>query len=115
MLFLGFGENGENEVSQWSLWNDQILWRIELNQQVLAGSEDDRERMEVAAQQINGRTLVSGETDDDSGDSLLTFSGGLTLRTFLVTAEDNPTWNLSSCDSESAIPRVVRKKQEPQQ
>jgi hypothetical protein len=103
VLFLEFGGN-RGEDGNWSLWSDQILWRCEQHGEILAGSEDDRERMEAAAQQINGRTLISGETDCDSGDSVLTFSGGLIIRTFLLTAEENQLWNLSQGGSKAVMP-----------
>ncbi len=121
MLFLEFGERTrpddlkQHRSGEWSLWSDQILWRIEQIDRVLAGSEDGREKMEAAVRQIDGRVLVSGEIDPDSGDSVLTFSQDLLLRTFVLTTEEDPRWNLRYEDSESVMvgPELQRKSDEP--
>ena len=109
VLFLEFGtrtspDDLRNHPSgEWILWCDQILWRIEPGDRVLAGSEDDRDTMEAAVRQMNGRALVSGEMDPDSGDSVLTFSENLVLRTFVLTSEEDARWNLRHENSESVM------------
>lgn len=101
VLFLEFGEPQPLDARQnhpsgeWSLWCDQILWRLEQRDRVLAGSEDNRYIMKRAVEEINGRILVSGEISKTTGDSLLVFSDDLVLRTFVNTTEADARWCLS--------------------
>jgi len=62
--------------------SDQIQWRIEREECVLAGSEDGWTEMEHAVQQLNGNTLLSA--DLNAGDSILSFTNHLILRTFVI-------------------------------
>ena len=88
---------------EWSLWCDQILWRIEQGGRVLAGSEDDRPTMEAAISQMNGHTLLSGEICRDTGNTALRFSDGLVLRTFVITSDEDARWNFRHCDSDVVL------------
>lgn len=53
VVFLEFGclqppGPGENHPrGEWGLWCEQIEWRIELGDSIIAGSEDDRATMEA--------------------------------------------------------------------
>jgi hypothetical protein len=64
-LFLEFGEpQSPNDLrnhrsGEWSLWCDQILWRIEHEDRVLGGCEDDEPTMDRAIEQLNGHILSS--------------------------------------------------------
>jgi hypothetical protein len=104
VLFLEFGEFRPLEdlrkhpSGEWTLWCDEILWRIEQGVRVLGGSEDDRSVMESAIDQINGHILLSGEISELSGDSLLIFTGDLVLRTFVITTERDARWNFRDRD-----------------
>lgn len=109
VLFLEFGEpqppNGQKHPSgEWSLWCDQVLWRIEQGDRVLAGSEDERPILKSAIEEINGRILVSGEISTATGDSLLVFSDGLVLRTFINTTEEDARWHLLHRGNDFARP-----------
>lgn len=105
VLFLEFGDRIGPETLQyhrsgeWSLWCDQILWRIEQQDRVLAGSEDDRSTMEAAIDQINGHVLMSGETCGSTGDSILRFNDDLVLRTFVLTSEEDARWHFKHGDA----------------
>jgi hypothetical protein len=106
-LFLEFGESrpsGPREThprGEWGLWCDQIEWRIEQGDRVIAGSEDDRSTMEAGIHEINGKSFLSGEIFR-SGDSILTFSDGLILRTFVITAEEDANWNFRDQNGDSS-------------
>ena len=99
VLFLEFGEPQpindlkRHHSGEWSLWCDKILWRIELGDRVLAGSEDARPLMESAIEQVNGRILVSGQISPSRGDSLLEFTDHLVLKTFVTTSEEDARWH----------------------
>jgi hypothetical protein len=105
VLFLEFGEltfvdgRRKHPCGEWSLWCDQILWRMEQGSRVLAGSEDDAEVMEAAIAHLNGRTLISAAVDPDTGHSTFMFTDELVLRTFVVTSEEDARWNLGHRDS----------------
>jgi hypothetical protein len=98
VLFLEFGQpqplhDGRNHPSgEWGLWCEQVEWRIELRDEVVAGSEDDRATMERGIKQLDGKTFVSGKLFPLSGDSALTFSDDLVLRTFVITSEEDARW-----------------------
>ena len=100
VLFLEFGEPqplkdlDRHPFGEWSLWGDHILWRIEQEDRVLAGSEDDRSVMERAIEQINDRVLVSGEISQSTGDSQLEFADHIVLKTFVLTSEEDARWQL---------------------
>ena len=106
-LFLEFGQSqppGPREThprGEWGLWCDQIEWRIELGDRVIAGSEDDRSTMEAGIYEINGKSFLSGEISP-SGDSTLTFSDSLILRTFVITTEEDASWNLRDQKGDSS-------------
>lgn len=105
VLFLEFGElrfvdhRRKHPSGEWSLWCDQILWRMEQGQRVLAGSEDDPQTMEAAIAHLNGRTLISVAVDPAMGDSTFLFTDELVLRTFVVTSEEDARWNFRYSDS----------------
>ena len=116
VLFLEFGEHqplGDRRMhhasGEWSLWCDQILCRIEQGDRILAGSEDDRSIMESAIEQMNGRTLVSGEISQSTGDSRLEFTDSIVLKTFVLTSEEDARWNLTHLRSDGVLlgPRLA--------
>ena len=98
VLFLEFGQSQPlrdgrtHPCGEWGLRRDQIEWRIEQRDHIVAGSEDDRATMESGIRQIDGKTLVSGEILQPSGDSVLTFLDGLVLRTFVISSEEDSRW-----------------------
>jgi hypothetical protein len=100
VLFLEFGKpqslrDGRTHPSgEWGLRSDPIEWRIEQRDHIVSGSEDDRATMESGIKQIDGKTFVSGEILQPSGDSVLTFSDDLVLRTFVVSSEQDSRWIL---------------------
>jgi hypothetical protein len=107
-LFLEFGERAcaddlHHPSGEWSLWCNAILWRIEQGDRVLAGSEDDRDTMDAAVNQLNGNALISGGICRYTGDSVLTFTDNLVLRTFVLTSEEDARWNLRRGDSEPVM------------
>lgn len=109
VLFLEFGDRTladdlhHRRSGEWSLWCDQILWRIEQGERVVGGSEDDRERMEAAVAELNGHTLISAAVDPETRDSVLTFADDLVLRTFVLTSEEDARWNFRQGDSEFVL------------
>jgi hypothetical protein len=105
VLFLEFGEPIPDDLKhhrsgEWSLWSDQILWRIEQGERVVAGSEDDRQKMEAAVAELNGHTLLSITIDPETRDSVLAFTEDFVLHTFVLTSEEETGWNFRQGNSE---------------
>jgi len=104
VLFLEFGapqplqDRQRHPRGEWGLSCDNIQWRIEQGDRVLAGSADDRPVMESAIEQINGRILVSGDISQLTGDSLLEFTDHLVLKTFVITSEEDARWQFRRGD-----------------
>ena len=98
MLFLEFGQpqplrqSETHPRGEYGLWCDQIEWRVDRRDDIVAGSEDDRATMEIGIQEIDGKTLISAELLI-SGDSIFKFSDDLVLRTFVITSEEDARWN----------------------
>jgi hypothetical protein len=98
VLFLEFGQpqpprDGRTHPhGEWGLQSDLVEWRIEQRDHIVSGSEDDRATMESGIKQIDGKTFVSGEILQPSGDSVLTFSDDLVLRTFVISSEEDSRW-----------------------
>jgi hypothetical protein len=98
VLFLEFGtpqplrDNATHASGELGLHCDWIEWRIEQRGRVLAGSEDDRPTMEGGIKQIDGKTFKSAVISWPSGDSILTFSDDLVVRTFVITSEEDARW-----------------------
>jgi hypothetical protein len=99
LLFLEFGraqplrDRQNHPKGEWGLWRDHIEWRIEQRDHIIAGSEDDRATMESGIGQIEGKTFASGEILHPYGDSVLTFSDDVILRTFVIASEEDARWN----------------------
>jgi hypothetical protein len=102
-LFLELGppqplvERENHPKGKWGLWCDTMVWRIEQGDQVHAGLEDDRDTAEKAVKRIDGATFISGELLP-FGDSILTFSDNLVLRTFRAAIEEDARWLFRDMD-----------------
>jgi hypothetical protein len=101
-LFLEFGqlrqekETPRHPTGEWTLTSDKILWRVESNGRAVGGSEDDRSTMEAAVRELQGKTLISSQSMEPSGDSILTFSDGVILRAFALLTNSNTQWELTA-------------------
>jgi hypothetical protein len=104
VLFLEFGQSQplldrENHPrGEFGLWCDWIEWHIERRGHVITGSEDDRAAMETGIAELEGMVFGYGELLLPSGDSILTFSDDLVLRTFVTTSEEDARWNFRDRD-----------------
>jgi hypothetical protein len=122
VLFLEFGEpqplrdREQHPRGEWGLWCDQILWRVEQGDRVLAGCEDDDAIMDSAIQQINGRILLSGQISESTGDSILEFTDHLVIKTFVPTTEEDARWSFRHGDADYVTlgPKLVENTAEPQ-
>jgi hypothetical protein len=103
VLFFEFGalrpaENAKHHPrGELALWTGSVSWRLEQGERVIAGSCDDKATMNLAIERVNGAVFISGELLP-TGDSKLFFSGGLTLRTFVDTTEEDARWVLRNRD-----------------
>lgn len=84
---------GDKEHGEWHLWIYLCSWRIEQDQEVLAGSaEDEREKAEDAISKLNGEVLEK-IVIRDPWDLELHFSNELVMRTFADSASEE-SWFL---------------------
>jgi hypothetical protein len=67
---------------EWQLWVQHSCWRIEARNKVIAGSDDDRERLERALRYIVNNTLVAVELSPPAPDVVMRFDAGVVLRLF---------------------------------
>jgi hypothetical protein len=105
-LFLEFGERTVSQdlknhpSGEWSLQCGAVLWRIEQEEHVLAGSEDGPPETEAAVDRLNGLVIVGGVIAEFTGDTVLRFSDGTVLRTFVLTTEEDARWSMRYRDGE---------------
>ena len=83
---------------EWHLWVYNCAWRLQTADAVLAGSEDDRERLRTVLEALNGKTLRSFTVYCPAGEATLTFEGDLELRLFPVTTTDYEHWMVFAPD-----------------
>lgn len=79
---------------EWHLWVYCCAWRLETPTAVLAGSEDERPKLEEAVKNLEGRTLLSVELMAPSLQATLLFDTGLRLHLLPVTSEEYEHWLL---------------------
>ena len=89
MVTFEFGEKIEintekrySEMGEWHVWIYMSPWRLETDQQVLAGSEDAREYLMKAIKAIEGRILENVEIKYPSLETTFFFDGGYVLVIF---------------------------------
>jgi hypothetical protein len=99
-LTVEFGESqppteaGGGARGEWHLWVYCCAWRLEMEKEVVAASEDPRPKLEEAAQRLNGCTLRAIDVQRPALETTFTFDDGLTLRLFPVFSEDYEHWML---------------------
>ncbi|MFI7542212.1 hypothetical protein [Actinoplanes sp. NPDC049599] len=74
------------------LWVYCSAWRIETTQQIIASSEDAREKLEPAVKVLDGHTLHNAEVQWPSLSATFHFDGGLVLRTFSIFSAEYDHW-----------------------
>jgi hypothetical protein len=80
------GKNSE-ERGTWHLWVYCCAWRLETQDDVLAYSEENRERLAQVLENLEGQVLLSVSVDCPGGDTVLRFAGGVVLRLMPIEAE----------------------------
>ncbi|HEX6293045.1 MAG TPA: hypothetical protein VFZ66_27935 [Herpetosiphonaceae bacterium] len=84
---------------EWHLWIYYCAWRLEQGDQVLAGSEDPRPKMESAVRQLEGLDLQAVDLVLPGLDTIFTFGNGFILRIFPVYSEEHDHWMLYTPDN----------------
>ena len=83
---------------EWHLWIYMCEWRIEKGSEILAGSEDDHSKVEIALQSFNNKTLTSMEILSSFLDTLFIFEDEVNLRTFSRDSKECEHWMLFTPD-----------------
>jgi hypothetical protein len=91
-----FGKQQSAESSltphgEWHLWLYMCSWRFELEENILAASDDDRPSIEGAFKNIDLDPVIAVELGEPSVDLRVEFSGGVVLRTFSMSSAPNMT------------------------
>lgn len=79
---------------EWHLWIMMSAWRLNLNQDPILGSGDEREIVNEKLLILEGRKFISGKIINDSFDCLLEFEGNITLHVFSFCTSDSRQWML---------------------
>jgi hypothetical protein len=94
---LDFGSlvtNADGRIrGEWQLWIYYSAWRIDSNENIVVGSEDDRESIQSILADVETRTLTSVEVHMPSLGLDLNF-GDLLLHVFPITSSDAEHWML---------------------
>ena len=83
---------------EWHLWLYGCGWRLEQGESVIIASEDNRSKIEVAIQRLEGRVLQSFELLTPALDAVLTFEDDIVLRLFSLYTEEMDSWILFTPD-----------------
>lgn len=83
---------------EWCLSIHRCAWRIEKDNEVLAGAEDTRPQIEAALQLLDRKVLISVEIMSLFLDTLFTFEDNLKLRTFSRNVKDGVHWKFFTPD-----------------
>jgi hypothetical protein len=83
----------------WTLWTDQAAWRIDGQDGMVGGSEDDRDTMSRAVQTLVGRRLEAVTVADRSPEASFRFQGEYELKIFPVYSSGRDHWSLAMPDN----------------
>jgi hypothetical protein len=107
---LGFGKDLKTEVivhkkkevdirPEWLFWVYMCFWELEKSNELLATSEDDREKIKKALKALEGKNLINVEILESSYEIQLEFEGELLLSLYTNdSSEDNVQWMLFTPD-----------------
>ncbi|HEU5375948.1 MAG TPA: hypothetical protein VFV38_10950 [Ktedonobacteraceae bacterium] len=93
---------------EWHLWVYGGAWRLEKEGRVIVASEDDRTKIEMEIQCIEGCVLQSFEVMTPALDALLVFEDEIVLRIFSIYSEETEergmdNWLLYTPDAGNVI------------
>ena len=89
---------------EWLLWVYMCFWSIMKATKILADSDDEREIIEEALKEIEGKKLLNVEVLSKTYDMKLAFEDGIVLSLFSNNAEDdNVQWRLFTPDSQVLV------------
>ncbi len=83
---------------EWHIWIYMCSWRIDKNKTPLVGSNDSREKIELALQKANNKKLLKYEILNDSLDAIFHFENKVTLSLFNTNTEEGEHWLLFTPD-----------------
>jgi hypothetical protein len=80
-------------TGEWHFYIDNVAWRLETPDDVVAGSEDHSEEViDVALQQLENKTLLSVEITLPCFDTIIRFEDDFILRLFPRFSEESRHW-----------------------
>jgi hypothetical protein len=91
--------NKENKISgEWYLWVYMCGWRLEKQNQFIAGCEDSRKKLEKDVKLMEGLAIKSIEILPYFGDTTIYFDQEVILRLFAIYSQDDEIWQLFTPD-----------------
>jgi hypothetical protein len=87
-------EASERPHGEWHLWVYCCAWRLETEDEVVAASEDPRQKLQAAVQRLNNRVLQAVKVERPALETTFTFDDELTLRLFPIFSKDFEHWML---------------------
>ena len=102
-LTMEFGKPEANPTGhvthgEWHLWLYMCMWRIETQEEILAGSEDDRSRIRKLLENLDLNTIKDIRVARPSLDLWIEFTSGVKLLTFSNTTRSEEQWMLFTPD-----------------
>jgi hypothetical protein len=95
---LPLGEQDKRIHGEWHLWVYMCAWRLEKNNEFIAGSEDPRDKLETDVKLMEGLTIKSIELLPPAYDTVISFKEGVILRLFSIYSKENEHWILYTPD-----------------
>jgi hypothetical protein len=77
---------------EYHLWLYCSAWRIETEREIIASSEDPREKLAAAVRHLDDKVLAGVEVERPSLSVTLRFSDGTVLRTFSIFSTEYEHW-----------------------
>lgn len=97
-LTIEFGNPIKREISsnrlhgEWNVWLYGCGWRIEQENMILVGSEDRREKIASAVEEINGLRLLDVNLAGPAYDTTFLFENEVRIKTFQMYTEEMESW-----------------------
>lgn len=82
-------EEAKHQHGEWHLWIYCSVWRLEIGNDMLVGSEDSRPMLESAIKHLEGATLRSVIVTSPAFDTLFEFEASIKLRVFPISFHDD--------------------------
>jgi hypothetical protein len=95
---LPLGEQDKRIHGEWHLWVYMCAWRLEKNNEFIAGCEDPRDQLIEDVKLMEGLAIKSIEILAPACDTIIHFEDEVILRLFSIYSKENEHWMLFAPD-----------------